>query len=88
MKWIKRKKSGGESKQVSKPLVCDANTCLVCGALLPEGLMVCSNCESGAIEHRCGICKRVIPQGIEVCPWCEEVLINSRPIGDDPSPKQ
>ena len=77
-----KKKTRQQRETLQTPMQ-GANTCVLCGALLPEGSMVCRACESRSLLHRCSICKRVIPEGVDVCPWCEAVLLNSNSEGED-----
>ena len=48
------------------------NTCIICGASIPEGLMVCPACECGDEPARCQICHCPVTAERTLCPSCEK----------------
>ncbi|MBR2466748.1 MAG: hypothetical protein IKB38_07475 [Clostridia bacterium] len=38
-------------------LVANINTCISCGREIPEGNLVCMECEDGRTQKKCTICK-------------------------------
>lgn len=49
------------------------NTCICCGAIIPEGRQICADCNSVGWDRNnsCVCCGAIIPEGRQVCPICE-----------------
>lgn len=54
-------------------------TCVICGAVIPEGFQVCPRCEKMNNET-CAICGANVPVGAQICGRCEEVFAGNREI--------
>ena len=54
------------------------NTCIACGAEIPEGFLVCFACENGTNDARCEGCGRPIPAGETVCEECAALFAKKR----------
>lgn len=65
-------------KRIKKDGAClDDNTCISCGAIIPEGEMVCVACEKGLQVSYCMICNRLIEYGESICNDCSESIMHS-----------
>lgn len=61
----------------------DSCYCIMCGAHIPEGRIICPNCEEYCIKveeenknnSRCIMCGVPIPEGRIICTSCEEYCI-------------
>lgn len=49
------------------------NTCICCGAIIPEGRQICADCKSVGwdMNNSCVCCGAIIPEGRQVCFSCE-----------------
>jgi predicted nucleic acid-binding Zn ribbon protein len=54
------------------------NTCIACGREIPEGMLVCKQCEIGASSNRCTICNRAIAESELLCDHCKDVIFRSK----------
>jgi len=54
------------------------NTCISCGAIIPEGTLVCVQCELAWIEPRCEICGKTVETRNAICKSCEEMLLHAK----------
>ena len=54
------------------------NSCIACGKEIPEGMLVCMECEIGRSEKRCTICDRPIAEGEAICSHCKVVIFCSK----------
>ena len=50
------------------------NTCIACGREIPEGMLVCMECEIGKTEKRCTICDRPIAESEDICSNCRAII--------------
>lgn len=57
------------------------NTCIACGREIPEGKLVCMECEIGNSERRCAICNRAIADNEAICQNCRDILFRSKSKG-------
>ena len=65
-------------ERIKKDVVCsNDNTCISCGAIIPEGEMVCIACEKGVQSSLCLICQRPIGNGETICSDCGERIMRS-----------
>lgn len=72
-KNIQKKDSGG------KPLLSsDYNTCIYCGAIMPEGRLVCPKCEDDFYTTRCIFCNSRIQPSSTVCQNCLNIKKENR----------
>lgn len=51
------------------------NTCISCGREIPEGMLVCVECERG---WRCVCCDAPLQNGQSVCAKCSEILLGRK----------
>ena len=65
-----------KSKVVYAPT--SVNTCIACGRVIPEGMLVCMKCEVGNSQERCVICDRPIAEGQDICPNCRTAIFRSK----------
>lgn len=82
MKWnfLKNKK---ENVEITKPqesekswFVENINTCISCGKEIPEGILVCMECEWDAENSRCIICDSVLQKNENsICERCVTALL-------------
>ena len=54
----------------------NVNTCVCCGAIIPEGTMICIMCEKELSVPRCMICNKPLTNEDSVCPGCKDILLN------------
>lgn len=54
------------------------NTCIACGREIPEGMLVCMECEVGESEKKCMICNSLMAEGDCICPNCKAIIFRSR----------
>ena len=54
------------------------NTCIACGREIPEGMLVCMECEIGKSQKRCTICDRPIAESEAVCSNCKASIFRSK----------
>lgn len=54
------------------------NTCIACGREIPEGMLVCVECEVGASTKRCTICNRLIAESDSICENCKAHIFRSK----------
>lgn len=67
-----------KKNRVRTPLYLGANSCISCGAEIPEGMLVCAECERGDAAVRCVICDKLLLDGESICPNCKEVLLHPK----------
>lgn len=54
------------------------NNCISCGREIPEGMIVCMECENGLSSPRCMFCNTPLHRGESVCIKCSEILLNRK----------
>ena len=54
------------------------NTCIACGREIPEGFLVCMECEVGKSQKRCTICDRPIAESEDICSNCRAIIFRSK----------
>lgn len=54
------------------------NTCIACGREIPEGMLVCMECEIGKSQRKCTICDRPIAESESICSNCKAVIFRSK----------
>ena len=54
------------------------NTCISCGREIPEGILVCMECEMGLSRPRCVCCDAPLLNGLSVCAKCSEIFLKRR----------
>ena len=54
------------------------NTCISCGKEIPEGVLVCVECEKGMSRPRCVCCDAPLHNGQSVCAKCSEILLGRK----------
>ncbi len=54
------------------------NTCIACGREIPEGMLVCKQCEVGTSSNRCTICNRAIEESETICDDCKDAIFRSK----------
>ena len=54
------------------------NTCISCGKEIPEGVLVCMECEMGLLRPRCVCCDAPLQNGQSVCTKCSEILLGRK----------
>lgn len=54
------------------------NTCISCGREIPEGMLVCMECEKGLSRPRCVCCDAPLQNGQSVCAKCSEIFLKRR----------
>ena len=54
------------------------NTCISCGKEIPEGMLVCMECEIGMFSNRCTLCNRLIAESESICPNCKAIILRSK----------
>ena len=59
-------------------LVASINTCVSCGREIPEGMLVCMECEIGKFQKRCTICDKPIAESESVCANCKAMIFRSK----------
>ena len=50
------------------------NTCVACGREIPEGRLICANCELDTSMKRCIICDRPISDSDTICSTCKALI--------------
>jgi RecJ-like exonuclease len=73
MKFKKEKANQKKSTELYYPT--DINCCVCCGAIIPEGALVCSVCEKGMHVRRCAICDKPLDGKDYVCSSCKNVVL-------------
>ncbi len=53
------------------------NICISCGAIIPEGSLVCFNCQKGLTASYCVVCNKPLGNGNFVCPHCGNMLLQN-----------
>ena len=56
----------------------NVNVCISCGAVIPEGMLVCMICEKGASIFRCIICDMPLESDRSICPRCNAIFLQSK----------
>ncbi len=52
------------------------NTCIACGREIPEGMLVCMECEKVLNFSRCTICDAILQENeISLCTRCREMFM-------------
>jgi len=59
-------------------LIPNVNTCICCGAIIPEGMLACKECETGITVSRCVICDKPLGEGLSVCSRCQATVLRSK----------
>lgn len=54
------------------------NTCISCGKEIPEGVLVCMECEMGLLRPRCVCCDAPLQNGQSVCAKCSEMFLKRK----------
>ena len=54
------------------------NTCVCCGAIIPEGTLVCMMCEKELTVPRCTICNKPLANEVFICSSCRDILLNPK----------
>ncbi len=84
MKWnfLKNKK---ENVEITKPQESEKslfaeniNTCISCGKEIPEGTLVCMECEKGLSRPRCVCCDTPLQNGQSVCAKCSKLFLKRK----------
>lgn len=73
----KRKEKENITDQTESRVVCvatDINTCVACGREIPEGILVCKECEIGRSPKKCLICDRPVAESESVCSNCRAAI--------------
>ena len=78
MKFKKEKTKSSQKKSTEHYYAADANCCVCCGAIIPEGALVCAMCEKGANIRRCIICHKALTGEDSVCSSCKNVVLPPR----------
>ncbi len=77
-KQEERREKELHTKINSKCVAMSINTCIACGRRIPEGILVCRECEVGTSSKRCAICYRLIAESERICPNCKTVIFRSK----------
>lgn len=56
----------------------NANICICCGDIIPEGMIACMACEKGMRWARCVICDAPLENDDSICPRCKNMLLHSK----------
>ncbi len=59
-------------------LVENANTCISCGDIIPEGMLCCMACEKGMKRARCVICDAPLENDNSICTRCRNMFLRSK----------
>ncbi len=54
------------------------NTCISCGREIPEGTLVCMECEKGLSRLRCVCCNTLVQNGQSICVKCSKLFLNKK----------
>ena len=54
------------------------NTCIACGREIPEGMLVCMECEVGRSQKKCTICDKPIAESGSICSNCRAIIFRSK----------
>ncbi len=54
------------------------NICIACGREIPEGMLVCMECEVGRSQKKCTICDRPIAESESICSNCKAIIFRSK----------
>ena len=65
-----------ESKGVF--VAASTNSCISCGREIPEGMLVCMECEKGLSRPRCVCCHTPVQNGQSVCVRCSKLLLHKK----------
>ena len=55
-----------------------ADSCVACGAAVPEGIMVCPICEGKMTKKHCQICGQELAENSDICSECADAILNNR----------
>jgi len=72
------KKTEQQTENKAKVVSMSINTCIACGREIPEGMLVCMECEIGKSQKRCTICDRPIAESEQICSNCRAVIFRSK----------
>ena len=78
---MKKTKTQKASEQTESKTVCSGiseNTCVCCGADIPEGALVCAICERQFIPIKCPICNKPLVNEDSICVNCNNNLLDPR----------
>lgn len=81
LKSEKARRNKNTEQKTENNVVCVAtsiNTCIACGREIPEGMLVCMDCEVDRSEKRCRICGRLIAESEDICSNCRAVIFRSK----------
>lgn len=54
------------------------NTCIACGREIPEGMLVCMECETFKPNTKCMICNIPLSDGKTICSKCRSTIFRSK----------
>jgi predicted nucleic acid-binding Zn ribbon protein len=54
------------------------NTCIACGREIPEGMLVCMECEIGKSQNKCVICNKPVSDRETICSKCKSIILRSK----------
>lgn len=77
----KRKRTSKISEQTESKEIYYAtgvNTCVCCGAIIPEGRLICTICEKELTVPRCMICNKPLANENSICSSCRDIILNPR----------
>ncbi len=78
---MKKQKHKKISEQTESKIVYSAtseNTCVCCGASIPEGTLVCIICKREFIAPNCLICNKPLVKEDSICQNCSDNLLHIR----------
>ncbi len=79
MKKIKKnEKTTNQTENKAVYVATGTNTCISCGREIPEGRLVCRECEVGTSSKRCTICNRRIAESESICSDCRATILRSK----------
>ena len=58
--------------------VANINTCISCGREIPEGSLVCMECEVGRSQKKCTLCDKPIAECESICANCKAIIFRSK----------
>lgn len=81
MKKVKNRKNITDVSQAQEnkrsSFVAKEDRCILCGAVVPEGRMVCWGCENEFTKKRCVICNKPIEGEDSICKHCSTTIFSS-----------
>ena len=68
-----------ETEKTYENVAPNVNLCISCGREIPEGVLVCVECENAVSALKCNSCGSLLSEAEDsVCEYCRTVLLRQR----------